>query len=1078
MKQCKYWPLIVAIWLGIANLGCAQNKNTIAIADNEKLIEFTTDKFTLPNIHVTPDGKSIIFDVLGDIYQVPIEGGNANVLVQDNHWKRAGKLSPNGKTLAYVSDETGEFQVWTMDLITQEKKVFPIKEFLRYPLYPYWKDDKHLLIPSKEGLQNFNILTGKSLVIRPALAEEKSVLHAPNRTMSVNYTGEYALFQKNGELWAYDLNKSIDLVIAPIPDKAFLEFVRGSVKRDKVMFYKRNKEDDLKQDLVRWDLNLDKLKILNTTQSLGYSTFLSYSFDYIDDDTIVLDKEGAIVRMDIKTGEYEPIPIKLVVKKLIKKPLHRKPLYIRDSIITASVLRNPVTRKDLDTIYFGAFGKLHSFTKETGEIIEFYPKENRFEISPSLSPDGRYIAYTTWKDTEMGHVYVREIKTGKEYQITQTSGRYINPTWSPDGTEIVFIADETEAKLGIPRQSGGTNTSNYHLDLHKSQVLKNKNIQEFNQTDTISRVYPMSILPRRFYPIPVYHSNGESIFITSRNHEKNLPVLLEIDLKSKKVLKERLIPFHTDEVIISPDTQHIAFVFDEKVWVDAFPFALKLEYSENSEFVLEQLHYEGGYVTNILLPETKSVYEIAPSYLYWQDEYTLMWGSADEIYTYDVRTGKTEKTANIKVQIPTAAPKTQYAFTNARIITMNKKDEIINKGTILINDNRIEAVGEVDEIMITKNYKVFDLEGKTVMPGLIDVHAHYHHFPYEFQEQQNYKYIGNLAYGVTTIYDPSVNVLDYRERSQMVETGRLLGPRVFASGNIILDPEQDYDFRVINSKYDTDRIIKSNQKLGVNGPLKQYNRKNRKHRKWIYESAKEFNMTVTNHELDFILAMTQIIDGYTAMEHEKYTFPIQKDIIELIAESGIHYTPTFMVSPRIGDLFLKETLHQNEKLKKLNGELLYHNNYAKFSFNLDSLSRIERNKDLEMRKIAISKSSRILKKIVKAGGKVSIGGHGNPLPGIGTHWELWAFTYDKGLTNYEAIQAATINGAEKLELQEELGSIEKEKLADLLVLNNDPLKNILNSIEILYTVHNGNIFDVASMQHIYPIENNKMLGNR
>src|SRR5699024_8095486 len=197
-----------------------------------------------------------------------------------------------------------------------------------------------------------------------------------------------------------------------------------------------------------WDLTTNEIKLLCSLNKLGPSTTLIYGFDFINDKTIVLDKEGEVVRMDIETGEYTLIPIEVEVKKIIKKPLRREPQYIRDSIITASVLRNPITRKDLDTIYFGAFGKLHSYAKQTQEITEIYPKEDRFEVSPSLSPDGKYLTYTTWNDTEMGHVYAREITTGKEYQLTKTPGRYINPAWSPDGTEIVFIADETEAKMG------------------------------------------------------------------------------------------------------------------------------------------------------------------------------------------------------------------------------------------------------------------------------------------------------------------------------------------------------------------------------------------------------------------------------------------------------------------------------------------------------------------------------------------------------------------------------------------------------------------------------------------------------
>src|SRR5699024_8152500 len=215
------------------------------------------------------------------------------------------------------------------------------------------------------------------------------------------------------------------------------------------------------------NLKTNDKKDLYLTKDLGFTTNLDYSFDFINDQYIVLDKDGEVVKMDIESGEYEPIPIEVEVKKGIKKIQRRDPQYIRDSIITASVLRNSITRKDLDTIYFGAFGKLHSYAKRTQEIKEVYPKKDRFEVSPNLSPDRKHLAYTTWTDTEMGHVYAREIETGKEYQLTKTPGRYINPAWSPDGTEIVFVADETESKMGIPIQNSGPKSYKYHLDIHR-----------------------------------------------------------------------------------------------------------------------------------------------------------------------------------------------------------------------------------------------------------------------------------------------------------------------------------------------------------------------------------------------------------------------------------------------------------------------------------------------------------------------------------------------------------------------------------------------------------------------------------
>ena len=1067
MKKLNFWHLCLVVWLGIASFSCAQNKATFDIKEEEKLIEFTTNRFTLPNLHVTPDGENIIFDVLGDIYQVPIEGGKAEVLLQDNNWKRAGKLSPDQETLTYVSDETGEFQVWTMNLITKKKRVYPIIELSNFPMYAYWQDDKHLLIPSKEGLQRFNITTGKRQVIRLALEREKSILHSINRNMNVSRLGAFAYFQSDGALWEFDIENQIDLYIEEIPDNEYLRFIRGSANGKKVLFYKKNKEDNSEQDLVSWNLATNNLNNLNTTKTLGNSTSLNYSFDFIDDNSIILDKEGEIVRMNIETGEYELIPIEVEVKKVIKKPLSREPQYIKDSTITASVLRNPVTQKDLDTIYFGAFGKLHSYSKNTEVITEVYPEKDRFEVSPNLSPDGKYLAFTTWNDTEMGHVYAREIKTGKEYQLTKTAGRYINPTWSPDGKEMVFLADETETKMGIGSQksSGAPKYLVYDIDLHRIKVVENKSILKYQYSDVIGRIFPSTNLSKRFYPVPAYHPNGKSIYIATRNREKDLAVFQELNLMTKTIDEEYPIPYHIDEVLLSPNSSHIAYIYDNQIWIDNFPNSSDLVFSSRTPYIEKRFHVGGGYVLDVTFSTAKSIYEVTPNYLSWQDENILMWGSAEEVYTYDVRTGKTEKIADIKVQKPRDIPKIQYALTNARIITMNKQDEIIEKGTILIKDNRIRTIGQMEKIVIPESYKVFDLEGKTIIPGLIDVHAHYHYFFYEFQLQQNYNYIGNLAYGITTIYDPSVNVLDYREQAQMVETGQNIGPRIFASGNIIFGSpgRERYDYNKINNYQDAARIIKSNKKINAFGPIKQYDLDNRQYRKWLYKAAKRYNMTLTNHETNFISSMTQIIDGYTAMEHEKYSFPIQKDVIELIGQSGIHYTPTFMVSPGIGHLFVNESYNQKRKLKKLNHKLVYQNNYAKYEFDVKSISELHK-RDLERREI---------QNRVDAGGKIRVGGHGNPLPGIGTHWELWAFTYDNGLTNYEALQTATINGAEKIDLQKELGSIEESKLADLVVLNSNPLVDIFNTTDIQYTIQNGSIYESETMKQIYPIE--KML---
>lgn len=1026
------------------------------LKEDEQLIEFTTDRFTLPNLHVTPDKKHIIFDVLGDIYQVSIEGGKAELLLQDEHWKRGAKLSSDGKTLVYVSDESGEFQVWTYDLKNKNKQLFPIKEFIHYPLYGFWGDNNSLFIPSIKGLYNYTKGLNKAEFIQIIEENKNSSMGTLNRRMSLDNSGQYSIYYAENVFWKYEIKNKIKKKIGAPPLKGIITMFRAF--ENILIYYINDKDDFTKQKLVVWNLDSnDSIVLYENKKNLNF-TNLNNSFDFINGKYIILEKEGQIIRLNIETSEYKIIPIEVDVKKTIQKTLHRTPQHIQDSVITAKVLRNPITRKDIDSIYFGAFGKLRAYSKNTGEIKEYYSNKDRFELSPSLSPDGKHLAYTTWNDWEMGHLYIREILTGKETQITAIPGRYINPAWSPDGTEIAFIADPNETKFGIEPQSPGSNTQIFNLDVYLINIFENQKINYSANEKKLIRVTPFSNLPNRFYPTPVY-VNKDQIFISSFSKQEKIPEYIQINTTNNEIKTRIPFPYHTDELLISPQGKHIAFIFDNIVWISDFPFKshLKKKFDKNGQYDIE----------NILLIDSKKIFEIAPSYLYWQDEYTLMWGSAEEIYQYDVRNGKTEKIAEIKVQKPRAIPKTKYALINARIITMNKKDEIIEKGTILVKDNRIEAVGKVMEIIIPKNYKVFDLEGKTIMPGLIDVHAHYHLGPYEFTNQQEYKYIGNLAFGVTTIYDPSVNVLDYKEKSQLIEIGHLLGPRVFASGNIIMNNPINYDYKKLDDLQDAERIIKSMKKLDISGPIKEYSLSNKKKIAFLLHASKKNNYSITTHQVSLQQSLSKIISGYSAVEHLiGGNSAIQKDVIKFIAQSGINYTPTFMVSPGIGNKFANRINMQRNKLLRFNGNLLYYNKHDVFqdknSKVFSMYNEMQTTKEKELKKEAL-----IVQKIIKEGGKISVGGHGNPLPGISTHLELWALT-NNYLLPYEALRLVTINGARKLDLQNEIGSIEKNKLADLIVLENNPLNNILNSLKIRLVIMNGNIFKANNMNKSFP----------
>src|SRR5699024_9952538 len=153
------------------------------------------------------------------------------------------------KTLAYVSDETGVFQVWTMELDSKEKRVYPIEEYIHYPLSAYWGDKNRLLIPSDEGLQSFEVATGKSELIRPLKTEEENIMRTVSRKMTVNKTATHAYFQFDGALWAYDIKDNIDKFIGE--NNAYRNKILFNVTPDgnKVLYYTTSKTDYSKLEL-------------------------------------------------------------------------------------------------------------------------------------------------------------------------------------------------------------------------------------------------------------------------------------------------------------------------------------------------------------------------------------------------------------------------------------------------------------------------------------------------------------------------------------------------------------------------------------------------------------------------------------------------------------------------------------------------------------------------------------------------------------------------------------------------------------------------------------------------------------
>ena len=382
--------------------------------------------------------------------------------------------------------------------------------------------------------------------------------------------------------------------------------------------------------------------------------------------------------------------------------------------------------------------------------------------------------------------------------------------------------------------------------------------------------------------------------------------------------------------------------------------------------------------------------------------------------------------------------------------------ESFENGDILVLNNRIEKVGPTGSINIDKKVKVINMSGKTIVPGFIDTHAHM--WPsWGIHKNQIWLYAANLAYGVTTTRDPQTATTDVLTYSDMVDAGMIYGPRVYSTG-----PGVGYWAYNIKSLKQARKILKQYSEYYNTKTIKMYLTGNRKHRQWIIQAAKEQKlMPTTEGALDMKLDITQIIDGYPGHEHSFPIYPLYKDFVKLVAESKTAYTPTLLVAyggPWAENYFYAtENVNGDEKL-----------NFYTPKSELDALSR-RRNAGWFMKEEHVFEDHGVfVKDLVEAGGIAGVGSHGQ-LQGLGYHWELWSMQ-SGGMSEHDALRVATIIGAEAIGLENDLGSIEKGKIADLVILEKNPLDNIRNTNTVEMVMIDGRLHNASNLDEIYPEE--------
>ncbi|MFN8861630.1 MAG: serine hydrolase [Gemmatimonas sp.] len=900
-----------------------------ATATARRTIAFTTSEGTWVSLDVRPDGRALVFELLGDLYTLPVTGGRAQPVLTGLAFQSQPRYSPTGAQLVYISDESGSDNVW----IANADGSAP-RQLTQLPragmLSPAWTTDGRAIVVTVTApyttrtaeLWRYDATTGEGA----RLLENSNGPAQP--LVSAPAPGPYgAVPDRDGQsLWFTSVTPrpygsrngpSSTILRLPLaggaptpvvvegtpamkpllsPDGATL--VYGTVRDGRTGLKVRQ----LATGAERWlayPVDRHQLEARASRDVLPNAAFSP------DGRFVFAAFGGRIHRLGLHDGSDTVVPFTVDVA-LTVTPTLRTPQQLDTGAVRARIVQHVTTARD-GRVAFSALGRIWvaGAPGSPPRMLTGVPRAREF--TPAWSPDGRWIAYVTWNEEGGALWKARADGRGAPVRLSGAPAFWHGPRWSDDGTRLVATMAPRASTLMAP--PGG--------------------------------------LPSDAQQVEIAATGG-----------------------AVRVLGP------------APRTPPAA----------------------------------GG---------------------------TVGRGIADTV-------------SPSRVQLPRAQTTGTLVLRGATVITM-RGDEVLANADVHITNGRLTQVGARDARPIPTDARVMELGGKYIVPGFIDVHAHWGSGQgtlsvADLPQPESTNGFANLAHGITTIRDPQVTP-DIFAVADMVEVDGVPSPRVFSTGPGIFG---NIDYHTLD---DLRRALARYRDVYRTPYLKAYQLGNRQQRQWLVQAAREMGMMPTTEGgADGKEDITHAIDGFSGLEHAVPEAPLRDDLVQLFARTGIVNTPTVVVSfgaaLPIYRLLANERPHEEARVDRWfpPGQL-----YQRTSSRLLWFAP----EDYQDREVAAGAAA-----VLRAGGHIGLGGHGE-VQGLSNHWEMQLLA-GGGMRPHEVLRVATVEGAYALGLERELGTLEAGKVADLVVLDANPLQDIRHARDIAFVMKAGMLYRGGTLDRVWP----------
>jgi len=1012
-------------------------------------IDINTRSGTWMSLDVSPDGRTVAFDLLGDIYTLPIEGGKATSVHSGLSWSIQPRFSPDGSEIAFTSDAGGGDNIWIMGSDGSNPRQLT-KEDFRLLNNPDWSPDGNYIAARKHFTTTRSLGTGEVWIYHRNGGGGVAVIEKPGEKHqkelgepAFSPSGRYIYFSLDSTpgsrfIYAQDSNGQIfeirrhDLQTgetesfvtgaggavrpAPSPDGRYLAFVRR-IRTQSALFLK-----DLNSG-AEWPIykNLDQ-----DVQEVWAVHGVYPNMDWTPDSkSIVFWAGGNIRRIDVESRDVSDIPFHVNDTRTVYDA-PRPSIEVAPATFNTTMVRNAEVSPDGSKVVFESAGYLYIKSLPAGEARRLTRDgTDHFEYDPTWSRDSRSIAFVTWDDETLGHVHSVRANGGRSERMTSQPGHYHGPRFSPDGDSVVFEVTD-----------GGFLTS-----------------PEWSIDTGVFIVSAAGGDARRITrdgSNPHFGSRNDRLYVTRDVAEGDGRELVSIDLNGEAPRNHATGEF-LRRYEVAPDDQHFAFRENYHIYALPLPPGGKpLTLATNLESVtMTKASGDGGN-----FPHWSS----GGDTLNWSLGATLFSAATNDLFVLpadedDAGYSAPKSGVSMSMQLDADLPNSIVAFTGARIVTMTGAEGgVIENGVIIVEKNRIVAIGG-DDVAVPDGAKIVDVSGKTIIPGLIDAHAHGSQGVGIIPEQ-NWVNYATLALGVTTVFDPSNDATEIFAAAEMQRTGQILAPRIYSTGDIVYGAKSSY-FAEINSLDDAREHVRRLKAQGAIS-IKNYNQPRREQRQQVTTAAREEDILVVSEGGSlYHMDLSMVADGNSEIEHNIPQSMLYDDVLQFWSQTNVGYTPTLVVT--YGGLTAEHYWYQASDVWK-------HPLLSKFApphiLQPASVRRITA-PDEDFYHVTSAATAKLL---ADKGVNVSIGAHGQR-EGLASHWEMWGFAQG-GMSPIEALRSATIAPAEKLGFDKDIGSLAVGKLADLVILDANPLEDIYQTDKVSMVMLNGRLYEAATLNEV------------